>query len=75
MNTHPAIKAFVEQVLVHPGFESRTKLESLVAKYESPLDLLQAVIDEKVLLREDVCRLWAKPGYWLTNWNQKRRRC
>ncbi len=53
-----ANRAFADLVLVHPGFDSRAKLESLVTKYENPLDLLQAVIDQKLLLKEDACRIW-----------------
>jgi len=50
---------FVELVLRHPGFDSRAKLESLASKHENPLDLLQAIIDQKLLLKEDACRLWS----------------
>ena len=49
---------FTELVLAHPGFNAQAKLESLAAKYPNPLDLLQAVIDHKLLLKEDACRLW-----------------
>ncbi|MDP1579486.1 MAG: type II/IV secretion system protein, partial [Candidatus Didemnitutus sp.] len=46
-------------MLRQPGFDARAKLESLAAKHEHPLNLLQAVIDQKFLLKEDACRLWA----------------
>jgi type IV pilus assembly protein PilB len=49
---------FVELVARHPGFDSRSKLDLLAARHEKPLDLLQAVIDERLLLKEDACRLW-----------------
>ncbi len=58
MTANPAIREFVELVLAYPGFEYRSKLESLAEKIENPLDILQAVIDQKLLLREDACRLW-----------------
>ncbi len=49
---------FVEHVLKHPGFDARAALAALAARHESPLDLLQAVIDQKLLLKQDACRLW-----------------
>jgi len=51
--------SFVERVLRTPGFGSRAKLESLALNHEEPLALLQAVIDHKLLLKEDACRLWS----------------
>jgi type IV pilus assembly protein PilB len=54
----PAIKQLVELILALPGFDNREKLESLAAKHEKSLDLLQAVIDQKLVLREDACRIW-----------------
>ncbi len=52
-------RGFVELVLRHPGFASRPKLESLALLHDEPLALLQAVIDHKLLLKEDACRLWS----------------
>jgi type II secretory ATPase GspE/PulE/Tfp pilus assembly ATPase PilB-like protein len=52
-------KEFVELVLRQPGFDSRKKLEVLAAKHENPLDLLQAVIDQKLLHKADACHLWS----------------
>jgi len=49
---------FVERVLAHPGFDARAKLEALAERYGDELDLLQAIIDQKLLLKEDACRLW-----------------
>ena len=54
----PAHNEFVERVRAHPGFDARTKLESLAERYDSQLDLLQAIIDQKLLLKEDACRIW-----------------
>ena len=53
-----ANREFADLVLAHPGFDSRAKLESLAVRHENPLDLLQALIDQKHLLKEDACRLW-----------------
>lgn len=52
-------RKFCEQVLAHPGFISKGKLEALAVRHENPLDLLQALIDQKLLLKEDACRLWS----------------
>jgi type IV pilus assembly protein PilB len=42
-----------------PGFDFGPKLDALAEKHESaPLDLLQALIDQKLLLKEDACHLW-----------------
>jgi type II secretory ATPase GspE/PulE/Tfp pilus assembly ATPase PilB-like protein len=49
---------FVKLLLARPGFDSGAKLEVLAVKHHAPLDLLQAVIDEKLLLKDDACRLW-----------------
>jgi type II secretory ATPase GspE/PulE/Tfp pilus assembly ATPase PilB-like protein len=51
-------KAFVEHILRSPGFGASTALEALAARHEKPLDLLQAVIDKRLLLKADACRLW-----------------
>jgi type II secretory ATPase GspE/PulE/Tfp pilus assembly ATPase PilB-like protein len=49
---------FIQLVLEQPGFDAAAKLRALAAKHDRPLDLLQALIDQKVLLKEDACRLW-----------------
>ncbi len=58
MTPNPGHKEFIGLVLDHPGFDGRAKLESLAAKHEEPLELLQALIDQRILLKEDACRLW-----------------
>lgn len=49
---------FVELVLAHPGFDARAKLEALAVRHPNQLELLQAIIEQKLLLKEDACRLW-----------------
>jgi type IV pilus assembly protein PilB len=49
---------FVAHLLALPDFEFGPKLTALADKHESSLDLLQALIDEKVLLKEEACRHW-----------------
>jgi type II secretory ATPase GspE/PulE/Tfp pilus assembly ATPase PilB-like protein len=49
---------FVSLLRNRPGFDFGPKLNALSEKHENPLDLLQALIDQKLLLKEDACRLW-----------------
>ena len=53
------LSSFGTLVLAHPGFDERAKLAALEAKYENPLELLQEVIDQKLLLKDDACRIWS----------------
>jgi type II secretory ATPase GspE/PulE/Tfp pilus assembly ATPase PilB-like protein len=50
---------FVELVRKFPHFDSETEIDALVGRHGSGFDLLQAVIDEKLLPKDDACRLWA----------------
>lgn len=59
MTPIPSINGFVERVLRQPGFDAGPKLELLATKHYLPLDLLQAIIDLKLLSKEDACHLWA----------------
>jgi len=58
VNTTWTNSNFSDLVLAHPGFDSRAKLETLAAKHADQLELLQEVIDQKLLLKEDACRIW-----------------
>lgn len=58
MTPNPANRTFVDLVLAHPGFDARAKLSALALQHENPLDLLQVLIDQKLLLKEDACRIW-----------------
>jgi type IV pilus assembly protein PilB len=49
---------FLEHLRGLPDFEFGTKLTALAEKHESALDLLQALIDQKLLLKEEACHLW-----------------
>ena len=53
-----ATNTFVDLVLAHPGFSAPGKLQTLAAQHQNSLELLQAIIDQKLLLKEDACRLW-----------------
>lgn len=54
----PKNSSFVEFLLARPEVAAGPKLNDLAAKHKSSLEVLQAVIDEKLLLKEDACRLW-----------------
>jgi type II secretory ATPase GspE/PulE/Tfp pilus assembly ATPase PilB-like protein len=40
------------------GFDFGPKLNVLAERHDDPLDLLQTLIDQKLLLKEDACHLW-----------------
>jgi type IV pilus assembly protein PilB len=54
----PKKSDFVSLLRGRPGFDFGPKLNVLAERHENPLDLLQALIDQKLLLKEDACRLW-----------------
>jgi type II secretory ATPase GspE/PulE/Tfp pilus assembly ATPase PilB-like protein len=54
----PKKSEFVALLRGRPGFDFGPKLNALAERHENPLDLLQALIDQKLLLKEDACRLW-----------------
>ena len=58
MAHRPKKSDFASLVRSRPGFDFGPKLGVLSEKHENPLDLLQALIDQKLLLKEDACRIW-----------------
>jgi type II secretory ATPase GspE/PulE/Tfp pilus assembly ATPase PilB-like protein len=50
---------FVELVRQFPHFDYEQEFATLVGRHGNGLDLLQGVIDEKLLPKDDACRLWA----------------
>ncbi len=58
MPHQPKKSDFVSLLRGRPGFDFGPKLNVLAERHENPLDLLQALIDQKLLLKEDACRLW-----------------
>ena len=50
---------FVELVRKFPHFDSEKEIDALVGRHGSGFDLLHGVIDEKLLPKDDACRLWA----------------
>ena len=54
----PKKSEFLALLRARPGFDFGPKLSALAEKVENPLDLLQTLIDQKLLLKEDACHLW-----------------
>ncbi len=52
-------KAFLEQLRALPNFDFGPELKALVAKHGATLDLLQALIDQHLLAKDEACRQWA----------------
>jgi type IV pilus assembly protein PilB len=56
---NPNAKQFLERIRSLPRFDYAQELASLAERHgESPL-LVQALIDEKILTKDDACRFWA----------------
>lgn len=56
---NPRNNRFVEEVLKLPNFDYVRELKSLLARHPNTIDLLTSVIDQKLLIKDDACRLWA----------------
>jgi type IV pilus assembly protein PilB len=50
---------FVELLRQLPNFDFGPELEALVGKHGATLDLLQALIDQHLLAKEEACRQWS----------------
>lgn len=55
---NPNPKRFIEQVRKLPNFDSDQEFASLVGKHGATPELVQAVVDEHILTKEDACRMW-----------------
>ena len=56
---NPRNKQFVEQVLKLPNFDYVREMKNLLTQHGDTIDLLVATIDQKLLVREEACRLWS----------------
>lgn len=56
---NPRSKVFVERVRALPHFAYTSELTALAAKHGDSALLAQAVIDDKLLGKDDACRYWA----------------
>jgi type IV pilus assembly protein PilB len=56
---NPKNKSFLERVRTLPRFDFTQELAALATRHGETLALLQAVIDDKILSKDDACRYWA----------------
>jgi type II secretory ATPase GspE/PulE/Tfp pilus assembly ATPase PilB-like protein len=56
---NPKNKTFLERVRALPQFEYPDEVNALATRHGETLQLLQAIIDEKYLSKDDACRYWA----------------
>ena len=59
MPPSPINKAFVELVLRHPNFDYVREVTQLLEDFPDGIALLNAIIDQKLISKDDACRLWA----------------
>lgn len=60
---NPRSKAFLERVRAIPRFEYGNELAALVDKHGDSAMLVQGIIEEKLLPKDDACRYWADSLY------------
>jgi type II secretory ATPase GspE/PulE/Tfp pilus assembly ATPase PilB-like protein len=56
---NPNSKAFIDRLRALPNFDFKTELAGLVARHGDSVELLQAVIIDKLASKDDACRFWA----------------
>ncbi len=56
---NPKSSLFLANIRQRPDFDYVQELATLVERHGITLELLQALIDEKILPKEDACKLWA----------------
>jgi type II secretory ATPase GspE/PulE/Tfp pilus assembly ATPase PilB-like protein len=56
---NPKSKSFVERLGQLPHFDQRGELAGLIERHGETPQLVQAVIDEKLVPKDDACRYWA----------------
>ncbi|MBW7894997.1 MAG: type II/IV secretion system protein [Opitutaceae bacterium] len=54
----PKLKPFVARLRGQPNFDSIQELTALISKHGETAELVQAVIDEHMLTKDDACRMW-----------------
>src|SRR3954466_3792999 len=56
---NPKSKLFLERLKKLPNFDCIPEIVSLSERHGDSVELLQAVIDQKILTKDDACRYWA----------------
>ncbi len=55
---NPKNNDFLSSLRLHPTFEYSQELAGLLERHGKTVELLQAVIDEKMLQKDEACKLW-----------------
>jgi type II secretory ATPase GspE/PulE/Tfp pilus assembly ATPase PilB-like protein len=61
--SNPRTDEFLASILRRPSFDHGKELSILADRYGDRVELLEAVIDNKILLKDDACKLWADSMY------------
>ena len=56
---NPSVSHFADQVRALPHFDGTSELDALLKHHGGSVNLLQALIDTKIVSKDDGCRLWA----------------
>jgi type IV pilus assembly protein PilB len=56
---NPRDKLFLDSVLARPSFDCAAELDILIERRGYVPELVEAIIDEKLLPKDDACKLWA----------------
>jgi type II secretory ATPase GspE/PulE/Tfp pilus assembly ATPase PilB-like protein len=56
---NPQSSRFIEQIRALPNFDHVSELESLVKQHTGTINLVQSIVDGKLVSKDDACRLWA----------------
>ncbi len=56
---NPNSRAFVARLRALPNFDFKAELESLVSRHGDSIKLLEAVIADKLTVKDEACRYWA----------------
>ncbi len=57
--SNPRANQFIERVQHLPNFDFAQELNILLGRHGPTAELVQAIIDDKILLKDDACRYWA----------------
>lgn len=56
---NPNSSAFVERLRTQPNFDFKSELAALASRHGDSIELLNAVIGDKLATKDDACRFWA----------------
>ena len=56
---NPNSQAFLDRIRERPNFDYGHELQKLVDRFGATPELVQGIVDEKILTKDDACRFWA----------------